>query len=151
MKKIILLIFISSFTPLMMAAQDVKGSQKDIKEIRTLIDQYSLAREHRDTVLLKSILTHEIDQLVSSGEWRSGIQSSLQGMMQSSASNPGNRTLTIEKLRFLNSQSALVDARYEILNADGSIRKMWSSFIVVKQKGSWKISAIRNMLPAKAP
>jgi len=149
MKNIFLLIAISSIVPAKIHAQDVKGNVKAVKEIHALIDQYSLAREKRDTVLLKNILTSEIDQLVSSGEWRAGIQSSLRGMMQSSATNPGNRMLTVEKLRFITGQCAIVDAKYEIQNADGSLRKMWSTFIVVSQKGTWKISAIRNMLPAR--
>jgi len=41
-----------------------------------------------------------------------------------------------------------VDARYEIQNADGTTRKMWDTFIVVLDNDAWKISAIRNMLPA---
>ena len=119
------------------------------KSIDALIDQYSQAREKRDTVLLKSMLTTDIDQLVSTGEWRDGIASSVKGMLNSSASNPGTRTLNIEKLRLLNQHSAIVDCNYEIQNADGTLRKMWSTFIVVLDQGKWKISAIRNMLPTR--
>jgi len=68
-------------------------------------------------------------------------------MLQSSESNPGSRKLIVEKIRFLNKESAIADARYEIQNTDGTTRKMWSTFIVVNQKNSWKITAIRNMLP----
>ena len=118
------------------------------KEIHALIDKYSEAREKRDTVLLKNILTPDVDQLVSTGEWRMGIASSVKGMLNSSASTPGTRTLTIDKLRLINPGSAIVDCNYEIKNADGTPRKMWSSFVVVSDKGIWKISAIRNMLPA---
>jgi hypothetical protein len=42
----------------------------------------------------------------------------------------------------------IADARYEIQNADGTARKMWSTFIVVYQDDAWKITAIRNMLLA---
>jgi hypothetical protein len=108
-----------------------------------------VARENRDTVLLKKILTADVDQLVSTGEWRYGIQSAVKGMLESSATNPGNRTLRVERVRFLGKHIALADARYDIRNDDGTIRSMWSSFAVVKQGGTWKISAIRNMLPAK--
>ena len=125
-----------------------KAGEQQQKEIYTLIDNYSLARENRDTVLLKNILTTDVDQLVSTGEWRNGIAASVKGMLNSSASSPGTRTLTIEKLRMMNSVCALVDCKYEIQNADGAPRKMWSSFVVVSEKGKWKISAIRNMLPA---
>ena len=123
-------------------------TKENSQEIINLISSYSKSRDTKDTVLLKKILTKDIDQLVSSGVWRSGIQEAIKGMMESSTSNPGERTLHVEKIRFMAEEVALVDARYEIKNPDGSIRKMWSSFTVVDDGKSWRISAIRNMLPA---
>lgn len=122
----------------------------DKEAIHTLIDQYAQAREQQDTVLLQHILTEEVDQLVSSGEWRKGMSGAMHGMMRSSRSNPGERVLTVENVRFLGSEAAIADARYEIKNADGDVtRKMWSTFIVINEKKAWKITAIRNMLPAE--
>ena len=129
-------------------AQDKKEGSAQTRDIYRLIDNYSIARESKDTVLLKSILTEDLDQLVSTGEWRYGIQDAVQGMLRSSQGNPGTRILTVEKIRFLDPDNAIADARYEIKNADGTTRKMWSTFIVARQKGQWKIAAIRNMLPA---
>lgn len=123
-------------------------SKADERKINVLIDDYSKARENRDTVLLKSILTEDIDQLVSTGEWRNGIRSSVQGMLSSSSSNPGSRTLKIEKVRLINQSLAVVDCRYIIENKGEASRMMWSTFVVVMDKGSWKITAIRNMLPS---
>ena len=117
--------------------------------IHELIDVYSQARETKDADLLNSILVDDVDQLVSSGTWRIGKEASMKGMMQSSTSNPGTRTLTIDKIRFLDPESAIVDCRYEIQNPDGSTRKMWSTFVVIRVDDDWKITAIRNMLPAK--
>ncbi len=117
--------------------------------ITSLIDDYSLAREKSDTVLLKKILTTDVDQLVSTGEWRNGIGAAVKGMLKSSGNRPGTRTLRIKNIRMLNPSSAIVDCRYEIQNTDSTTRKMWSTFIVVAEKKTWKISAIRNMLPAK--
>ncbi|MES2795722.1 MAG: DUF4440 domain-containing protein, partial [Bacteroidota bacterium] len=145
MKKIHLVIF-CIFVSTSLFGQESKNN-KDSKAIYSLIDQYTESREKRDTVLLKSILMDDIDQLVSSGEWRMGIHAAVIGMMQSSEANSGSRKIIIDKLRFLNNMVGLVDARYEIQNADGSIRKMWSTFMAVKEKGVWKIAAIRNMLP----
>ena len=123
-------------------------NDQEQKAIATLIDQYAQAREKRDTVLLKSILTADIDQLVSTGEWRNGITAAVEGMLKSSANNPGTRTLTVDKIRMISSTSAIVDCRYEIQNTNNTTRKMWSTFIVIADKEIWKISAIRNMLPA---
>lgn len=122
--------------------------ESDRMAINKLIDLYSEAREKSDTMLLKNILTEDIDQLVSSGEWRDGIKVAVQGMLRSSQANSGSRKLTVDKIRFLDSKNAIADCRYEIQSADGSERKMWSTFIAVKKGGQWKISAIRNMLPA---
>ena len=72
----------------------------------------------------------------------------VEGMLASSAGNPGDRTLTVETVRFVTNDVALVDARYEIAGAQG-VRKMWSTFLVVKSADGWRIAAIRNMLPAQ--
>ena len=130
------------------SSQQIKITAKQKKGLTTLIDKYSEAREKKDTVLLKNILTEDIDQLVSTGEWRNGLGASVKGMLRSSAITPGTRALVVEKVKILSTTSAIVDCRYEIRNADGSMRKMWSSFIAVLVKDEWKISGIRNMLPS---
>ena len=147
MKRILLLL---AFTALALSlyAQATTPTDQQRKEISSLIDKYSEAREKRDTILLKSILTSDVDQLVSTGEWRNGIDASVKGMLNSSASSPGTRTLTVEKLRMLGSDNAIVDCRYEIQNAGATTRRMWSTFIVVLRQKTWKIGAIRNMLPS---
>lgn len=130
------------------AGVDYIDQAEEREAIIALIGQYTQARETIDTVLLKTILTEDIDQLVSSGEWRRGIGTAVQGMLRSSTRNPGERTIEVEQVRFLNAGSAIADARYTIGNDDGTLRKMWSTFIVVRKEGNWKIAAIRNMLPA---
>ena len=145
--KLILLMSVFMLFGTFICAQN--PNQQAEKSIYALIDNYAKARENKDANLLKKILMADIDQLVSSGEWRVGIDVALEGMMKSSKNRPGSRTIKIDKIKFLNAISAIADARYEILNEDGTSRKMWSSFIVVEDKGEWKIAAIRNMLPAK--
>ena len=148
MKKTALLFLSHLACLIILYGQDTPVNGKLQKEITSLIDQYSQAREKRDTVLLKTILTPGVDQLVSTGEWRVGINAAVEGMIKSSANTPGTRTLHIEKIQTISSSSAIVDCRYEIQNTDGTARKMWSTFIVKVDKKKWKIMAIRNMLPA---
>ena len=148
MKNIVLLLLCNQWGVLFLYGQDNLPAARQRKAITSLIDQYSKAREKRDTVLLKTILTTDVDQLVSTGEWRNGISAAVDGMLKSSASSPGTRMLYIEKMRMFNPNSAIVDCKYEIQNKDGNTRKMWSTFLVVVAKREWKISAIRNMLPA---
>lgn len=148
MKRTLIFLIIGFVFSNLTYGQSEDSTKIEEQEIHTLIDTYSESRTVKDSAAILAILTPDIDQLVSSGKWRKGIKESLEGMMQSSESNPGTRTLKIETIRFLNPTSAIVDARYEILNPDGSERKMWSTFIVVKQENKWKIAAIRNMLPS---
>ena len=149
MKNHFLFILCAFMTLPLIYAQDAMSNTKKRQGIYKLIDNYARAREKKDAVLLDSILTTDVDQLVSSGKWRKGKKESMKGMLQSSSSNPGTRTLKIEKIRFLNPVSAIADARYQIQNADGTTRKMWSTFIVVYGEDRWEITAIRNMLPAR--
>ena len=148
MKKTALLLLSHLACIMALYGQDIKVNDKLQKAITSLIDQYSEAREKRDTGLLKTILTPDVDQLVSTGEWRAGINAAVEGMMRSSANSPGKRTLHVEKIQTITPSSAIVDCRYEIQNTDGTVRKMWSTFIVIDDKKTWKIMAIRNMLPA---
>jgi ketosteroid isomerase-like protein len=144
MKTLLLFLF---FIPNLVFSQITTGQKEDAVKITQLIEQYSQARETQDTVLLKSILTEDIDQLVSSGEWRNGIVEAIKGMQNSTQSNPGSRRLKVEKIKFLSEEIALVDCRYIIESPNGTSRNLWSSFTLVSVKNSWKISAIRNMSP----
>jgi uncharacterized protein (TIGR02246 family) len=145
----LILLFQILFTSFLFAQHQL--SNEDQIKILALIDDYSKARENQDTLLLKSILKEDVDQLVSSGEWRTGISEAMKGMQRSTASNPGQRQLKVEKSRLLTETCAIVDARYEIIGDDGaSTRRMWSTFLVVKEENNWKISGIRNMLPTTA-
>lgn len=147
MKKSILLSFSLVFISLpVLFAQD--SEVLDSEAIIALIDNYSKARELQDTVLLKEILMPNIDQLVSSGEWRMGLQVAIEGMQRSSNTNQGKRTLKVDRIKFLSKEVAVADARYVIESENGNIRKMWSTFLLVLTDQGWKISGIRNMLPA---
>jgi len=145
MKRILFSISFSLIITIVLHAQETTTNNNFKLEIHNLIEKYLEARQTKDTLLLNRILTSDIDQLVSSGEWRIGIDECVNGMMRSSTSNPGNRKIEIDKIRLLGLDAGLVDARYEITNADGTIRKMWSTFIVIKDDARWKIAAIRNM------
>jgi ketosteroid isomerase-like protein len=146
--KSIFLLLLYILPAVMVKAQDGKPADSQQKAIVALIDKYSEAREKSDTVLLKNILTKDVDQLVSTGEWRIGIGAAIEGMLKSSANSPGTRTLTVNKIRMLDANCAIADCRYEIKSTNKTTRKMWSSFTVVVDNLEWKISAIRNMLPS---
>lgn len=118
---------------------------QDDSELRGIVQKYLDARDRRDATALAALFTADVDQLVSSGEWRKGRDAVVAGTLASSESNAGRRTITVESVRFAAKDSAIVDGRYEL-----GERKMWSTFVMTRTPAGWRIAAIRNMLPAAA-
>jgi uncharacterized protein (TIGR02246 family) len=148
--KVLALTAILFCASLPLAAQDGAGKAKDEAAIREVVAKYNAARDERDAKAIEALFTADADQLVSSGEWRRGRGTLVKGMLGSSANNPGKRTLTVETTRFVAPDVALADARYEIEGSVGSpARKMWSTFLMKREGGGWRIAAIRNMLPSR--
>ena len=122
----------------------------DEAAVRDVVKRYVDARERIDPKATAALFTSDADQLVSSGEWRKGLDAVVKGTTASSQNNSGKRTIAVESVRFLTKDVALVDGRYELVGggAGDSTRKMWTSLVMTRISGGWKIAAIRNMLPA---
>ena len=113
--------------------------------VKDVVRRYMDARDSKDPKAVATLFAENADQLVSSGEWRRGRELMVKGMLASSEQNSGKRTITVETVRFIGSNVAIADGRYEI--AGSTTRAMWSTFVMSRQNGSWRIEAIRNMLP----
>jgi uncharacterized protein (TIGR02246 family) len=121
----------------------------DDAAIDAVVQKYLNARQERDPKAVTALFLEGADQLVSSGEWRKGREALVKGAMASSERTGGKRTITVESVRYVSPDVAIADGRYELTGlAGGQTRKMWSTFILRKTAGGWKIAAIRNMLPA---
>jgi uncharacterized protein (TIGR02246 family) len=148
MKKLIipLVLVFSTLSAQVVRSQSPQAEQQPLLD---LIANYEKARDDADLESLQELFTQDADQLVSSGAWRRGIDALLKGMISSSNRNPGDRSIEVEKIRFLTEFIAIIDARYIIKGSDGKTdRKMWSTFMAKKESGRWRIAGIRNMLPA---
>ena len=122
---------------------------KDEAAVKAVVARYVEAREKRDAAAIEALFTKDADQLVSSGEWRKGRDAVVRGTMASSSSTGGKRTITLESLRFLTPDVAIADGRYELTGlAGGATRSMWTTLVLKRTEKGWRISAIRNMLPA---
>jgi uncharacterized protein (TIGR02246 family) len=126
-------------------AASLLGQSTDDKSIRDLIQSYMDTRGRLDAKAVEGLFTADVDQLVSSGEWRKGKAAVVAGTIGSSQQSTETRTLTVDTIRMVTGDIAVVDCRY-VLGA----RNMWSTFVVKREAGRWLISAIRNMLPATA-
>lgn len=131
------------------ARQSARPASADTAAIEAVVARYVAAREAQDPARIGELFTADADQLVSSGEWRRGRDAVVKGTMASSASTGGRRAIDVETVRWLGTDVAIADGRYEISGlAGGATRRMWSSFVIVREDSAWKIAAIRNMLPA---
>ena len=129
------------FCTQLFAAQLAAGPG-DEAAVREMVKRYADARDVSDPKAIGALFTDDADQLVSTGEWRRGRDALVRGMLSSSARETGKRILAVETVHFVGADVAIADARYEI-----GERKMWSTFIMKRGSGGWRIQAIRNMLP----
>jgi uncharacterized protein (TIGR02246 family) len=129
-------------------SQVSESRAKDEAAVRDVVKEYVAARERRDPTAVGALFTSDADQLVSSGEWRRGRDELVKGTLASSQRTGGNRTIALQTIRFPNRDVAIADGRYEITGGAGGDRRMWSTFVMVRDGSAWRIAAIRNMLPA---
>jgi uncharacterized protein (TIGR02246 family) len=140
---------------LMAASQGSTATRPDTEQdqaaIRAVVAEYLHARERRDADGIRALFIEDADQLTSSGDWRKGRDEIVRGTLASSQQSGGQRTITIQTIRFPRPDMAIADGHYELAGTDDGTRKMWTSFVFVRTGGRWRIAAIRNMLPAPAP
>jgi uncharacterized protein (TIGR02246 family) len=130
-------------------AQAPRSAPGDNTAIREVVQKYVDAREARDPKAIEPLFTADADQLVSDGTWRKGRDELVRGMLESSRKNPARRTITVESVRMLSPDVALVDGRYTQKGQAGAKdREMWTTLTLRRESNGWRIAAIRNMLPA---
>src|ERR1700676_1827735 len=79
----------------------------DENAIRQLIQRYVDARNQMDQAALRELFTADADQLVSTGQWRRGLDNLLQGPLASSKKENGKSSVTIESVRMLGKEGAI--------------------------------------------
>jgi uncharacterized protein (TIGR02246 family) len=140
-----------AFVPLF--AQGPSSTTGDEAAVKEVVRKYVDAREAQDPKAIEPLFTSDADQLVSDGTWRKGREALVRGMLESSRRTGGRRNITVQSVRLLASDVALVDGRYTQTGlAGGSTRDMWTTILLKRGPDGWRIAAIRNMLPtAPAP
>jgi uncharacterized protein (TIGR02246 family) len=131
-------------------AQDPGTPPADDVAVKAVIRNYVNARELRDPAAIQGLFTADADQHTTSGEWRRGRAQVTSGSLASSTQNPGDRRITVETVRLITPDVAIADGPYEITTG-GSVRRMWTTIVLEREAGAWRITAIRNMVPATSP
>lgn len=140
----ILTLLLTGFTATQASAQ----ANGDETSIRQVVEQYLESRRQRDEQSLRAILTEDVDQIPSSGILRDGIDAVANGTLATSDRTGGERSITIERIRFISPDVAIADGPYDIVNRnDGPDRHYLTSITLVRENERWKIAAIRNMQP----
>ena len=129
-------------------AQQPARPPADEAAVRDIVQRYTRAREANDPAAIELLFTADADQYTSSGEWRRGLPAVVKGMLATSASNPGVRAITIEAVRFVTPDVAIVDGEYR---TGTDTQRLWTTLIVKREAKGWRIAAIRNMAPAGQP
>jgi uncharacterized protein (TIGR02246 family) len=134
------------------APQSPAPRAADEQNVRAVVDGYVGARERRDGAAIAALFTDDADQFTTGGEWRRGLDAVVRGALASSERTAGTRRVTIRAVRFLGRDVAIADGAYEIIGTgDGATRRMWTTFVVTRRAGGWRIAAIRNASPPAIP
>jgi uncharacterized protein (TIGR02246 family) len=132
--------------------QSPADRRADEAAVREVVRKYVDARELRDAAAIETLFTSDADQQTTSGEWRRGRAQIVPGTLESSKRNPGPRAISVESVRFLTGDVAIVDGPYEIGAANGAEpRRMRATIVLTRTSGTWRIAAIRNMVPTRVP
>ena len=148
MVRILLVVFLAAVSSA--AAQGPGTQTADEAAVRAVVRNYVNARELRDPAAIEALFTADADHHTTSGEWRRGRAQVIRGSLASSAQNPGDRSITVETVRFISPGVAIADGPYNITTG-GSVRRMWTTIVLEREGRAWRIAAIRNMVPATAP
>jgi uncharacterized protein (TIGR02246 family) len=125
------------------------GRAADEAAIRGVIQAFLDTREANDPAALGALLTADVDQQQTSGNTRRGREAVVSGSLATQQSTGGKRTITVDSLRFLSTDVAIADGRYDSVGrSDGTDQRMLTSMVLRREGGAWKIAAIRNMLPS---
>jgi uncharacterized protein (TIGR02246 family) len=131
------------------ASQSTPAQPSDEAAIRKVVRDYLNARELRDAKAIEAIFTVDADQHTTSGEWRRGRAEVIRGSLESSKFNAGTRRIVVETVRFITSDVVIADGPYEIAT-EANVRRMWTTIVLKRESGAWRIAAIRNMVPTSA-
>ena len=126
-------------------AQDMPERSEDEAAIRTVTQEFILLRDQDDEAALRALLTAACDQRLTSGHLRSGRDAVVSGSLESTRTRGGQRSISLESIRFLGADVAIANGRYDSTGrSDGTDLYMRTTMVFWRVAGEWRIDAIRN-------
>ena len=113
----------------------------DDKEIRNLLARFYEGWNSHDAEKMVSVYADDIDHINVFGRWNKGKQAIKEDIIQFHA-GPGKnsqKTYTIEKIRFLKPDVAIVQVRS--ISAVGNI----GTYVLSKESGKWLVVSFTNV------
>jgi len=145
-KKLGLLLFMLVTASVTAVAENAPDRSADESAIKRITQEFMSLRDSGDEAALRALLTAACDQRLTSGSMRSGRDAVVSGSLDSTRSRGGERSITLEAIRFLGDDVALANGRYDSTGRnDGTDLYMRTTMIFWRVDGEWRIDAIRNV------
>lgn len=131
-------------------AQTPSDRMDDEIAIKRVVEEFISRRENGDVEGVRALLTATADQRITSGRMRTGREEVVSGSVGTTQGTGGQRSITLEAIRFLGDDVAIADGPYNIIGRnDGTDLFFRTTMVFVRESGVWKIEAIRNMRPVQ--
>jgi uncharacterized protein (TIGR02246 family) len=131
----------------MLCAAGTKGSPEDESAIRKLLAEITAAFNQHRGDLISAASTDDFDLVNPPGTYSSGkpdLGDSFRGAFRNA-----RVVATIQRIRFIRPDVALVDGTFEISGSEITpAPKGLRTFVLVKENGRWMITALRQMIPS---